>query len=169
MAQLLMPSPPPLSSHYSPYPIGYPPAIYPPAVYPPGAVEANQHLLPVGKVPTQVTTQHQHQHQIVAPPVSNKTTPVQEASKSTTETSNKKRKAKGSEAGKSNRKPQKRFSVSLNNNDKEALFTSNLGGRVPPLTTNNPRKVEALDPTTKAWVRSFVSCSEAARSMGINR
>mmetsp|Transcript_2908 Transcript_2908/g.4167 ORF Transcript_2908/g.4167 Transcript_2908/m.4167 type:complete len:317 (+) Transcript_2908:1913-2863(+) len=39
----------------------------------------------------------------------------------------------------------------------------------PPLTTNVARRVEALDPITKKRIHSFVSCSEAARSMNINR
>jgi len=48
------------------------------------------------------------------------------------------------------------------------MFGSKRDGQVR-LTTNVPREVEALDPTTSRRIRLFTSCSEAARSMNINR
>ena len=70
----------------------------------------------------------------------------------------------------SNRQPQKRFSVELESNDATDgdLFVSKRDGRVR-LTTNLPRAVEALDPATLTRIHSYASCSEAAREMGINR
>ena len=70
----------------------------------------------------------------------------------------------------SNRQPQKRFSVELESNDVTGgdLFVSKRDGRVR-LTTNLPRAVEALDPDNFARIHLYASCSEAAREMGINR
>ncbi len=70
----------------------------------------------------------------------------------------------------SNRQPQKRFSVGLDKSETPGgdLFVSKRDGRVR-LTTNLPRAVEACDPETYTTVHLYASCSEAAREMGINR
>jgi len=82
--------------------------------------------------------------------------------------SGKKRRAQNT--GRPDRQPQKRYSVDLNDNEISGgdMFGSKRDGQVR-LTTNVPREVEALDPTTSRRIRLFTSCSEAARSMNINR
>jgi len=68
------------------------------------------------------------------------------------------------------RQPQKRFSVDLKASkmNEGYLFGSKRDGRIR-LTTNVPRKVEALHPESCQRINLFASCSEAARSLGINR
>lgn len=82
--------------------------------------------------------------------------------------SEKKRKATNS--CRSSRQPQKRFSVNFESKEVPGgdLFVSKRDGRVR-LTTNLPRKVEAIDPLTGERAYVYASCSEASREMGINR
>jgi hypothetical protein len=87
------------------------------------------------------------------------------------------------------RKPQKRFTANLlynrfgqlYSNNSEPLLTEMMNKVLvekqhftnhvnkTPLTTNVARKVEALDPVTLEQRYLFDSCSEAARTMNINR
>jgi len=73
--------------------------------------------------------------------------------------------------GRLDRQPQKRFSLeSLKSRDDSSddLFGSRKDGRMR-LTTNIPRQVEAVNPTTRERIQVFASCSEASRIMDINR
>ncbi len=94
-------------------------------------------------------------------------TPLQ-ASFATPKVSDRKRKAQNS--CRTTRQPQKRFSIDLERNEIPGgdLFVSKRDGRVR-LTTNLPRKVEAIDPETGERAHLYESCSEASRAMGINR
>lgn len=87
------------------------------------------------------------------------------------------------------RKPQKRFTANLLYNRFGQLYSNNSGPLTAemmnkvlfekqhftnhvnktPLTTNVARKVEALDPVTLEQRYVFDSCSDAARTMNINR
>ena len=80
------------------------------------------------------------------------------------------RKRKDKSSCRASRQPQKRFSIDLEHNEIPGgdLFVSKRDGLVR-LTTNLPRKVEALDPVTGQRTQLFASCSEASRVMGINR
>lgn len=82
--------------------------------------------------------------------------------------SDKKRKA--SNECRTSRQPQKRFSIDVETNEISGgdLFVSKRDGRVR-LTTNLPRKVEALDPLTGLRAHLYASCSEASRVMSVNR
>ena len=103
-------------------------------------------------------------------------------------------KRKYSENEKRIRRPQKRFSLKIslkpidteksksssnksesdvevingNQSDMDMLFPRSKDGNIP-LTTNVPRKVEALHPDTKKRICVYASCSEASRQLGINR
>lgn len=66
------------------------------------------------------------------------------------------------------RKPQKRYFTAGDTTDREVFFESNSQGEIP-LTTNQPRKVGVFSRTTGELRHLFPSCSEAARSMMINR
>lgn len=94
-------------------------------------------------------------------------TPIQ-TSFATPKVSDRKRKAQNS--CRTTRQPQKRFSIDLERNEIPGgdLFVSKRDGRVR-LTTNLPRKVEAIDPETGERAHLYESCSEASRAMGINR
>ena len=94
-------------------------------------------------------------------------TPIREAPV-TPKVIDKKRKANNS--CRSSRQPQKRFSIDVERNEITGgdLFVSKRDGRVR-LTTNLPRKVEAVDSITGYRTHLYASCSEASRVMGINR
>ena len=66
----------------------------------------------------------------------------------------------------SSMKPQAMFQPKRNNVSN--FFSGNCAKRVP-LTTNKPRQVEVVDPSTNKRLRIFSSCSEAARQTGICR
>lgn len=95
-------------------------------------------------------------------------TPIEKSQRTIPKVSEKKRKA--SNSCRSSRQPQKRFSVDLQTNEIPGgdLFVNKRDGRVR-LTTNLPRKVEAIDLFTGIRTHLYASCSEASRVMGINR
>lgn len=92
-------------------------------------------------------------------------TPIKAEPRQIQNISEKKRKANNS--CRSSRQPQKRFSVT-NEVSGGDLFVSKRDGRVR-LTTNLPRKVEAIDPVSGERAYVYASCSEASREMGVNR
>ncbi len=95
-------------------------------------------------------------------------TPTVKSQRTTPKASEKKRKS--SNSCRSSRQPQKRFSIDLHRNEIPGgdLFVNKRDGRVR-LTTNLPRQVEAIDPSTGSRTHIYASCSEASRVMGINR
>jgi hypothetical protein len=95
-------------------------------------------------------------------------TPIPKQPDLTPKISEKKRKANNQ--CRSSRQPQKRFSIDVDRNEIPGgdLFVSKRDGRIR-LTTNLPRKVEAIDVITGRRSHLYASCSEASRIMGINR
>ena len=84
---------------------------------------------------------------------------------STTSNTTASKKRKTIEVAEGERAPQRRFSTA---GQDHLHFSSENSSRIP-MTTNAPREVEMLNPTTRERVRLFTSCSEAARIIGINR
>ena len=81
------------------------------------------------------------------------------------------KKRKSSHTSRLDRQPQKRFSLEASksgDDSSDELFGSRKDGRIR-LTTNIPRQVEAVNPMTRERMQLFASCSEASRTMDINR